>query len=149
MPKWQTGAHADVPQTAGPVFGMTDGSSVQWYNTTVTGTTSFGQLLSGALKSANLSTLRSVTAGAFAIDINGVTAQVGPINFNNVGSWPAAATLITAALTGATCEYTAPNLIITTTPAANGAISFARAPTTGTDVSGTLLLTQAGGAIVQ
>lgn len=101
-------------------------------------------LLSGG---ANIEALKEVSAGGFRITINGTAASVSNLNFTSITDLAGAASVINAALTGATCTVYKGNLIIkTTTTGSEATISFASAPSSGTDVSALLGLTEATGA---
>jgi len=109
-------------------------------------------LLSGGIDS--ISSLASISDGAFNITIDGTVKNITDIDFTSATDLEGVATAVDTGLTnasaGATCEVYNGNLIIkTTTTGTEATISFANSPEAGsgiTDVSALLGLTEAKGA---
>jgi hypothetical protein len=143
MPVFRVSSHASVAANAGPLLGHRDSSGVQWYDPT-----NRAALISGAIPPQTWAALYKLTDGGFALDVHSVATQVGPINFTSATTPAAAAALINTALTVAngTCESVAPGVVLTSSLNATPALSFARAPAAGTDISAMLSLTSATGA---
>lgn len=109
---------------------------------------------SGVLRGAPLSAAQqlltnftAVTAGSFSYSRNGAAAtNVTGLNFSGVSNLNGVATIITAALTGATCVWNAVYQrfeITSTTTGPTSSISFLTAAPSGTDISTLLGLTAA------
>ena len=150
--QYRLSTHAGVPQGQGPVFGTAKGALMQFPDETIPGAQTLAQLVSGALQPSVVATLKGIAAAQFAITINGTVHQIGPMNLTTVTSFTDVATAINtavaAAAAGSTCVYAVPNLLISAPAAVGGAITFASAPSGGTDVSATLCLTSATGAVI-
>jgi hypothetical protein len=103
-----------------------------------------GRLVGAPLTAAEqlLSVFTAVTSGGFTYTRNGAApTNVTGINLSAAANLNAVASLITAALTGATMVWNAPNARFELTSAATGitsTISFLSAPGSGTDISGLL-----------
>ncbi len=98
-----------------------------------------------------LTTLQAITDGTFGITIDGVTMSLPGIDFSTITDLTGAATLINDAFAGrgvATWD-TSLGLFRDTSPTTGTAstIDYATGPTAGTDISGTIRLTQATSAI--
>jgi hypothetical protein len=115
-------------------------------------------LIGGSFTTAGQSTLltqlQAITNGQFALTVNGTARQIGPMNFFNVASLTAAAVIIDSALSASGCDalwsQTASNYQINTQATGSGqTISYAGAPTSGTDISALLQLTSTTGALVK
>ena len=102
-------------------------------------------VLSGGL---NVDTVAAVSNGAFNITIDGTVKALTSLNFSSATSIEDIATVINTALsTSGTCTVYHDNIIIkSATTGASSTISYASAPSSGTDVSGILGLTEATGA---
>ncbi len=109
---------------------------------------------SGVLRGATLSTaaqllsnFTAVTSGGFTYTKNGAApTNVAGINLSGAANLNAVASLITAALTGATCVWNSTFKRFEITSATTGStssISFLTAPSAGTDISGLLGMTAA------
>ena len=102
-------------------------------------------LLSGG---TNVESLTAVTSGAMNITIDGTPEVVSSLDFSSATSIDDVAAEINTALGAVgTCEVYHGNLLIkSATTGAGSTISFASAPSSGTDVSALLGLTEATGA---
>jgi hypothetical protein len=118
-------------------------------------TASAGQLICGALTTANkaIATWQAVTAGAFDVSINGTLKHITSLNFSTDGNLNAVATRIQNALavavTGTTCIYDSIySRFVITSPSTgvNSTISVLSSPSGGTDISGMLSGTTVLGA---
>lgn len=121
----------------------------RWAKTATSGILK-GAILSAAQQSALLTTLQGITSGGLRVTIDGQVRTVTGLNFSGITNLNGAAALINGALTGGTCTF-APDsntrfVIKSTTTGANSTVSYAQSPGTGTDISGSLGLTQATGA---
>ena len=99
---------------------------------------------------AALQTLQEVTNGGFVIKINGTDQTVDSLDISALTSYSAIASQIESQLSGATCSWDSnfqAFVIETTADGADATIEFAKAPASGTDLSGLLGLT--GGTISQ
>lgn len=109
-----------------------------------------GLLLGSALSSAQqaLSNWTSITTGAFTIAIDGGSPQtLSSLNFSAVTNLNGVASVITAALTGATCVWTGSRFeIISNSTGATSTVGFAGTPGSGVDISTQLRLRAAVGA---
>lgn len=116
-----------------------------WARTATHGA-NYGGFLSAGQQS--LSNFTSITTGAFKIQIDGASAvAVSSLNFSAVTNMNAVASIINAALTGATCVWNGNQFVIASaTTGASSAISFATAPASGTDIKALINLTAAIGA---
>lgn len=98
-----------------------------------------------------LSSLQALNNGAFAITVGGTVVETGLIDFTPITDLPGAAALINTALgANAHCAWqsTSGQFIITSVAiGASATIGYAQAPATGTDISATLHLTSASGAL--
>ena len=133
----------------------TDGTmQIEIDGTVRTVAASAAYLRSGAFSPASqatlLTTLQAITDGGFAIDIDGTTVNVTPLDFSAIVDLTGAAALITATIGHeGHAEWDASVgvfRIFSATTGAASAISYAAPPSSGTDVSATLKLTQATGA---
>jgi hypothetical protein len=108
-----------------------------------------GELICGALGNSALAALKAVTSGGFTVTVDGGSAQhLSGLNFSAIGNFNAAAAIISAALTGATCTYSASQNQFVFTSATTGTsstISFLSAPSLGTDISGLINGTNVSG----
>jgi len=102
-------------------------------------------LLSGG---AVVDNLTSISNGAFKITIDGTEKALASLDFTSATSISDVASVINTALsTAGTCTVYQGNLIIkSSTDGADSTISYASAPSSGTDVSALLGLTEASGA---
>lgn len=102
-------------------------------------------LLSGG---ATLASLTGITAGAFDITIDGTPTTISDLDFSSATSLEDVADVINTALsTSGTCSLYHGNLIIkSATTGATSSISYASTPSSGTDVSVLLGLTESTGA---
>jgi hypothetical protein len=110
-----------------------------------------------ASQAALVTTLKAITTGHFAITIDGVVHQIGPMTFAAItGATPAleltaAAAVVNTALTtfgGCTFNATLGDFNITSkTTGTTSTISYASAGAGGVDISATLKLTAATGAL--
>lgn len=90
-----------------------------------------GQILSPAQQV--LSNFTSITAGAFNIMVDGTAKTPGSLNFSSATNLNGVATLITGALTGATCTWNGSQFVITSNTtgagvAASGTITLSANP---------------------
>ena len=108
-----------------------------------------GRLFGSALSSANASMVawNAIVSGGFSITIDANPIQhLAGLNFAGAANLNAVAAIIQAALVGATIVYNSTYNrfeITSNTTGATSIVSFATAPTAGTDISGMLQLTQA------
>lgn len=116
-------------------------------------TASAGKLIGAQLSAANqaIGAWSAITNGAFQIAINGgAPAAIAGLNFSAQTNLNGVASVITAALTGATCVYNAAYKrfeITSGTTGATSSISFLAAPGAGTDISGMMgMLSTSSGA---
>ncbi len=100
--------------------------------------------------SVKLDALKSVTDGAFKITVDGTVKDVASLNFSTVKSVANVAEVLNTAASGAfvASDYNGQLLVKSTTQGANSTISYALVPTTGTDVSSMLGLSESAGASV-
>ena len=99
----------------------------------------------------DLAGIKEITAGAFKITVDGTEKTVTALDLSSATSLSDAATKIATAITGVTGAYDSNlNAFIFTseTTGAESTIGYASAPDSGTDVSATLGLTQASGAVL-
>ena len=97
-----------------------------------------------------LAELQALTDGAFSITIDGVAVDTGPIDFTGILALADAGPLIDAALAAATVSFDATLgdfIVRSTTTGVASTITYAAAPATGTDISASLRLTAASGAL--
>lgn len=102
-------------------------------------------------KSPTLASLQAVTSGGFDVEISGTVQNVTGLDLSGASSFSDVATLITAGLTGATVTYNSNLKVFVITVTATGAastIGYGSAPSSGTDLSDLLGLTEAGGAVL-
>lgn len=101
--------------------------------------------------SIDLADLTSVTTGAFDITIDGTVRNISSLDFSAATNLTQVASVVATALgVYGSCEvYHDALLIKSATTGAEATISFASAPSSGTDVSSLLGLTQADGAIAK
>lgn len=111
-----------------------------------------GRLNGGALTAAQqaLANFTGVTTGSFKIAVDGgsLTAIAG-LNFTAATSLAGVASIINAALTGATCVWDSVRgrfVLKSTTTGASSAISYLASPSSGTDISALLAGTLVTGA---
>lgn len=102
-------------------------------------------LIAGDLRLTNLS---AITDGAFGIDINGAVVEISGLDFTAADTLAEVATVINTAFNGAAkAEVKYGTLFISTLTTGDGnTLSYAEAPTAGTDVSELLGLTKNKGA---
>lgn len=102
-------------------------------------------LLSGGL---NIEDLAAVTTGAFKITIDGTERSISSLDFSSATTISDVASVIGSGLsTYGTCSVYNGNIIIkSATTGTESTISYASAPSSGTDVSALLGLTEAKGA---
>lgn len=116
----------------------------QWCKTAVA-----GRLVGAVVSAANqaLATWTAITNGGFHITVDaGASANVTGLDFHLQTNLNGVASVITAALAGATCVWDATYQqfrIKSSTTGATSAISFLTAPTAGVDISGLLGMTAA------
>lgn len=110
-------------------------------------TAAAGQLLGGTLSAAQqaLANFTAVTSGGMKVTIDGTLKSLTSINLSSVLNLNGVASAITTALAGAgTCVWNA-NFsrfeITSATTGATSSVSFASAPTSGTDISALMGLT--------
>lgn len=112
-------------------------------------TATFGRLFGGPLSVANsaMAAWNAINSGGFSISIDATPVQhLAGLNFSGAANLNAVAAIIQAALVGATIVYNATFNRFEVTSNTTGAasiVSFATAPTAGTDISAMLGLTQA------
>src|SRR5581483_3847152 len=110
---------------------------------------SHGQLICGALGNSTLAALEAVTSGGFTVTVDGGSAQhLSGLNFSGITNFNGAAAIISAALTGATCAYSATQnqfVITSSTTGTSSTVSFLSAPLSGTDISSLINGTNARG----
>lgn len=97
----------------------------------------------GILTSADqaLSNFTSITAGGFEITISGTTTDIGPLDFSSVTNLNGVASVISTAMTNATCTWDGSNFTITTDAVGDGVtISYAGSDHSFSDVSALLKL---------
>ena len=102
-------------------------------------------------KAPTLASLQAVTNGGFDVEISGTVQNVSGLDLSGASSFSDVATLITAGLTGATVTYNSNLKVFVITVTATGAtstIGYGSAPSSGTDLSDLLGLTEAGGAVL-
>lgn len=104
-----------------------------------------------------VTTLKAMTNGQFAVTINGTARQVGPLNFStgmtgtdtNSNLTSAAAMMTTSLGANGSATWDTANqrfVIRSSSTGPTSTITYASAPSSGTDISGTLQLTAATGA---
>jgi hypothetical protein len=111
--------------------------------------------LRSAKNTKTVANFKAITDGAFVISIDNTAYTVEGLDFSSVTSFSdAAATiqaaLVTAGATGATVTYSSLTQAFTITSGTTGAsseVGYASAPTTGTDISVFIGLTEASGAV--
>lgn len=152
MPEWKhVTSLSQVPPVVGAaVYGDGFGSGAWWLDMTEAPGQVEATLTSGAIpETVWETTLPAIADGGFAITINGTARQVGPIGFAGITTGDEAAALIHGHLpAGSQCAFRDPVLVITAPAAAGGAITYASAPASGTDISTLLHLTAATGAVI-
>lgn len=106
-----------------------------------------GSLLSASLKGVALSSLITLPAGTFTINVDGAEQTSSSVDLSGATSQSAIAALLQAAVTGVTVSWNSTAnrfLLISETTGADSNVSFASA----TDLTSGLGLTEATGAIV-
>lgn len=110
-------------------------------------------LLRGAILNPTqqaLSNFTGIDDGAFKITVDGADKTVSGLDFSEATNLNGVASEINSALTGATVAWDGVNsrfVVTSATTGATSAVGWATAPTTGTDVSALLGLTQAQSAV--
>ncbi|MDU2063779.1 MAG: phage tail tube protein [Sporomusaceae bacterium] len=126
---------------------------------TTTDNSTSGSLTGDSGVTTTIATWTAVTAGAFAISIDGVSKPIGPIDFSTCVTMTdvtgkiqtAVRAVATGGFTTATVVFDAPNtrfVITSGTKGSASAVSVASAPTTGTDISGAGFMKCATGTAV-
>lgn len=105
-----------------------------------------GTLRGGVLNASEqlMSAWTGVTAGAFDIDIDGVTKNVSGLDFSGALNLPAVAAIIDAGLTGGTVTWDANSgrfIVKSDTTGTSSTVGYAETPASGTDISEQLKLT--------
>ena len=107
--------------------------------------------LRGAKFTSTLTALKAVTDGAFVISVDNTAQTVSLVDLSTATSLSNVAALITAKMNGAAAvtysSLTGAFTITSGTTGATSEVGYASAPTTGTDLSALLNLTQALGAV--
>lgn len=107
-------------------------------------TATSGVLRGGALSSAQqaMTNWTTITTGAFKVPIDGTTKSVSGLDFSAQTNLNGVATVISSALTGASCVWNGSQFVITSnSTGATSNIGYAVAPASGTDISAQLALT--------
>ncbi|OWT69213.1 MULTISPECIES: DUF3383 domain-containing protein [unclassified Achromobacter] len=110
-------------------------------------------LLRGAILNPTqqaLSNFTGIDDGAFKITVDGADKTVSGLDFSEATNLNGVASEINSVLTGATVAWDGVNsrfVVTSSTTGATSAVGWATAPTTGTDVSALLGLTQAQSAV--
>lgn len=109
-----------------------------------------GLLIGGALTAAQqtIANWTAITNGAFKISIDGGGLQtLSALDFSAVTNLNGVASIIAAALSGASCEWTGSKFeVISASTGTGSTVGFAQSPASGTDISAQLRLTAATGA---
>jgi Protein of unknown function (DUF3383) len=117
-----------------------------------------GELLTSALvaqanQAALLASIQAVTNGGMQISIDGVPGGFLDVSFASCGSLDGAASIITANLNRATCNWIITDAVVggnfqiySNSLIDGGLVGFAQPPASGTDIGTMLGLTQAAGA---
>jgi fibronectin type 3 domain-containing protein len=116
------------------------------------GVASSGVLRGGVLSSSAqaMSNFTSVTDGAFKISIDGSAKTVSGVDLSAETNLNGVASKVTAKLTGATVLWNASTGYFTVTSSTSGSsskVGFATVPTSGTDLSALMGLTESAGAV--
>lgn len=116
-------------------------------------TATAGKLRGGVLSAAEqtLTNFTAVTTGAMKISVDGVEQSLASLNFSAALNLPGVAAILDTALTGATVAWDAVNqrfVITSSTTGDASTISFATAPSSGTDVSQLFKLRSTNGGYV-
>lgn len=101
--------------------------------------------------SPDLATLKAITNGGFNIDLNGSAVSISGVDLSAATSFSDVATTLTAEFTNAAVTYDTvlkQFIITSTTTGASSTIGYGSAPSSGTDLSAALGLTQALGAVL-
>jgi hypothetical protein len=94
----------------------------------------------------DFASLQGITNGAFDIEVNGALMQVASLDFAGVSTIEGIISLLTPKMSGIAVQKKYGGLILETSTLGDlAALDYAASPTTGTDVSGLLGLTQAAG----
>ena len=98
--------------------------------------------------SVSLSSLSSISAGAFDITIDGTVRNISSLDFTSATTLAQVASVVNTAITSyGSCEVYHDKLLIKSSATGTDAtISYASTPSSGTDVSALLGLTEAAGA---
>ena len=101
--------------------------------------------------SPDLATLKTITNGAFNISLNGSDVTITGVDLSAATSFSDVATTLTEEFTNAAVTYNTvlkQFVITSTTTGASSTIGYGSAPSSGTDLSAVLGLTQALGAVL-
>lgn len=113
----------------------------RWLRTATSGILEGGIL---SLAEQTLSNFTAVTSGGFHVTVDGVVKSLTGLNFSAAGNLNAVATIITTALSGAVCTWDGTQFLITSpTTGVSSTLSYATAPSSGTDISTLMKLTSA------
>ena len=104
------------------------------------------------IPTATLAELKAVTSGGFNITVNGTDVTVTALDLSSATSWSAMATAIATAIgntvTGSYDANLGAFIFTTVSTGSTASISYASAPSSGTDLSAMIGLTQATGAVL-
>src|SRR5574343_233673 len=98
-----------------------------------------------------LAAFQAITAGGMKITVDGVLKTVSALDLSGITNLNGAASALQAKIAGATVVWDANNsrfIVASATTGATSTVSFAMAPSSGTDVSGLFGLTSAAGGYV-
>lgn len=137
------GTSAPEYKAAALYFGQTPQplnlSIARWLRTASSG------LMRGATLTASEQVMTSwtaITSGGFKIIVDGTLQTLSGLNFGAATNLNGVASIITAALTGATCTWTGSRFVVTsTTTGTTSSVGYATSPASGTDISTKLKLT--------
>jgi hypothetical protein len=111
----------------------------RWAKTATSGSLR-GGVLSAALRDINV--WKAITTGAFKISIDGTTKTISGLDFSAQKNLNGVATVISAALTGATIDWNGSQFVVTSKSTGTASkVGYAIAPATGADISVMLGLT--------
>lgn len=109
----------------------------------------FGGGFTTAEASSLLTSLKALNNASFAITVDGTLRQVTPTNLTAAANLSAVATAIGTALTGGDCSWSGSCFVVNSdTTGAASTLTYAVAPASGTDISGTAKLAVGTGAFL-
>lgn len=110
-------------------------------------TAAAGYLMSGSLKGVPLATLKALPTGTFTITVDGTQQTSQTVDLSSATSQSNIATLLTAALTGATVTWNATANVFLITSSTTGANSNVSSTSTSALTTGLKLTTEAGATV--